>query len=165
MPAVTAVQSGRNLPLLETTPYVFGGVSDTWVKPNTVGTLTNASFGILDLRAAWSQPLPRSTSLELFLDIFNVLDNQAYTRNQDLVAGQGPGPEFGNGPSAFAPAAPPLPGRPLPVLVVRSTAFVGRGRLRAPSLERKGRAQRAEDEASWLSPRILPSALALKSEE
>jgi Carboxypeptidase regulatory-like domain len=100
--SVTAVQSGRNLPLLETTPYVFGGVSDTWVKPNTVGALTNDSYGILDLRAAWTQPLPRSTSLELFLDIFNVLDNQAYTRNQDLLAGQGPGLEFGQGLAAFA---------------------------------------------------------------
>lgn len=91
----TAIQSGRNLPLLETTPYVFGGVLDTWVQPNTVGTLTNPSFGTLDLRAAWSQPLPRSTSLELFLDIFNALDDQATIREQDLVAGQGPGLEFG----------------------------------------------------------------------
>jgi hypothetical protein len=91
----TAVQSGRNLPLLETVPYVFGGVSDTWVQANTVGTLTNPSFGTLDLRAAWSQPLPRSTSLELFLDIFNALDDQATIREQDLIAGQGPGLEFG----------------------------------------------------------------------
>ncbi len=91
----TAVQSGRNLPLLETVPYVFGNVSDTWVQPNTVGTLTNPSYGTLDLRAAWSQPLPRSTSLELFLDIFNALDDQATIREQDLVAGQGPGLEFG----------------------------------------------------------------------
>jgi hypothetical protein len=81
--------------LLETVPYVFGGVLDTWVQPNTVGTLTNPSFGTLDLRAQWSQPLPRSTSLELFLDIFNALDDQATIREQDLVAGQGPGLEFG----------------------------------------------------------------------
>jgi Carboxypeptidase regulatory-like domain len=100
--SVTAVQSQRNLPLLETVPYVFGGVSDTWVKPNTVGALTNDSYGILDLRASWNQPLPRSTSLELFLDVFNVLDNQAYTRSQDLFAGQGPGLEFGQGLAAFA---------------------------------------------------------------
>lgn len=91
----TALQSGRNLPLLETTPYVFGGVSDTWVQPNTVGTLTNPSFGTLDLRAQWNQPLPRSTSLELFLDVFNALNDQSIIREQDLVAGQGPGLEFG----------------------------------------------------------------------
>ena len=72
------------------------------MKPNTVGALTNDSFGILDLRAAWTQPLPRTTSLELFLDIFNVLDNQAFTRNQDLIAGQGPGLEFGKGLTTFA---------------------------------------------------------------
>ena len=100
--SLTAVQSGRNLPLQVVTPYVFGNVSENWVVEDAVGSLTNDSFGILDLRAAWTQPLPRSTSLELFLDIFNVLDNQAYTRNQDLVAATGVGNTFGSGLAAFA---------------------------------------------------------------
>ena len=34
--------------------------------------------------------------MELFADIFNLLDNQDATRNQDLVAGTG-GNEFGDG--------------------------------------------------------------------
>ena len=91
----TALQSGRNLPQQVHDPYVFGGVSEQWLEEDVVGTLTNPSFGTLDLRAAWSQPLPRSTSLELFLDVFNALDDQATIREQDLVAGQGPGLEFG----------------------------------------------------------------------
>jgi hypothetical protein len=94
--SITAIQSGRNLPLLETTPYVYGGVSDTWVKPNTVGALTNDAFGTLDLRAQWNQPLPRQTSLELFLDIFNVTNDQATIRSQDLFAGNGVA-NFGGG--------------------------------------------------------------------
>jgi Carboxypeptidase regulatory-like domain len=80
----SANQSGRNLPVLGA-PFVSGGAVDTWVEPNTVGALTNPSFGTLDLRAQWNQPLPRSTSLELFLDIFNALNDQAVTRNQDLI--------------------------------------------------------------------------------
>lgn len=80
----SANQSNRNLPVLSA-PFVAHGVEDTWVEPNTVGSLTNPSFGILDLRAQWSQPLPRQTSLELFLDIFNALDDQGSTRNQDLT--------------------------------------------------------------------------------
>lgn len=91
----TALQSGRNLPQQVHDPYVFGNISEQWLEEDVVGTLTNPSYGTLDLRAAWSQPLPRSTSLELFVDLFNALNDQAVIREQDLVAGQGPGLEFG----------------------------------------------------------------------
>lgn len=93
----TAVQSGRNLPLLEAPgdAYEYNGVVDTWVQPNTVGALTNPSYGTLDLRAQWNQPLPAGTKLELFVDLFNALNDQAVIREQDLVAGQGAGLEFG----------------------------------------------------------------------
>ncbi|MFL6247981.1 MAG: carboxypeptidase regulatory-like domain-containing protein [Thermoanaerobaculia bacterium] len=82
---LSANQSSRNLPVLSTEPFESNGATDTWVLPNTVGALTNPSFGLLDLRASWSQPLPRSTSLELFLDVFNALNNQDATRLQDLT--------------------------------------------------------------------------------
>ena len=81
---LSANQSGRNLPLLGDAREVNGAV-DTWVEAGTVGSLTNPSYGVLDLRAQWSQPLPRQTSLELFLDIFNALNDQAVTREQDLT--------------------------------------------------------------------------------
>jgi hypothetical protein len=82
---LSATQSGRNLPVLSPDAFESNGAVDHWVLPNAVGTLENPSFGVLDLRAQWSQPLPRQTSLELFLDIFNALDDQAVTRNQDLT--------------------------------------------------------------------------------
>jgi hypothetical protein len=87
--------SGRNLPIRVATPYVVGGASERWLEEGVVGALTNPSYGTLDLRAQWNQPLPRSTSLELFLDVFNALNDQSTIRQQDLVAGQGPGLEFG----------------------------------------------------------------------
>ncbi|HEX2832704.1 MAG TPA: TonB-dependent receptor [Thermoanaerobaculia bacterium] len=83
----TAAQSGRNLPLQVSTPYVVGGISDYWVADNTVGNLTNPSYGTLDLRAQWNQPLPAGTKLELFVDLFNALNDQAVIREQDLVSG------------------------------------------------------------------------------
>jgi hypothetical protein len=81
----SANQSGRNLPVLSPTAFASNGATDNWVLPNTVGSLTNPSYGTLDLRASWAQPLPRSTSLELFLDVFNALNDQAVIRNQDLT--------------------------------------------------------------------------------
>lgn len=81
--------SGRNFPLRVPAAYVAGGVNERWIQDNAIGSLTNPSYGTLDLRASWKQPLMRSTSLELFLDVFNALDDQATTRNQDVVAGTG----------------------------------------------------------------------------
>jgi hypothetical protein len=85
---LSANQSNRNLPVLAHDAFASapnGGAIDTWVEANTVGTLTNPSYGTLDLRAQWNQPLPRQTSLELFIDIFNALNDQAVIRNQDLT--------------------------------------------------------------------------------
>ena len=90
--------SGRNLPIRITAAeaYEFGGVKARWIADDTVGALENPAFGTLDLRAQYNQPLPRGTSLELFLDIFNALNDQATTREQDIVAGLA-GVPFGEG--------------------------------------------------------------------
>lgn len=87
--------SGRNLPLRVPTAaaYEFGGVKARWIEEGAVGGVKNPAYGTLDLRAQWNQPIARTT-LELFLDIFNVLDDQATIRTQDLVAGIG-GVSFG----------------------------------------------------------------------
>ncbi|HEX2060923.1 MAG TPA: TonB-dependent receptor [Thermoanaerobaculia bacterium] len=81
--------SGRNLPLRvpSAAAYEYGGVTARWIEEGAVGGLQNPSYGTLDLRAQWNQPLPRRTSLELFLDIFNALNDQATIREQDIVAG------------------------------------------------------------------------------
>lgn len=97
--------SRRNLPLrvAPADAYVYNGVKARWIPDNTVGSLKNPAYGTVDLRAQWNQPLPRSTSLELFLDIFNALDDQAAVREQDLVAGEGTGRLFGDAISWVAP--------------------------------------------------------------
>ncbi|MGE0453340.1 MAG: carboxypeptidase regulatory-like domain-containing protein [Vicinamibacteria bacterium] len=89
--------SGRNLPIEvpATEAFEFAGIVDRWIAPNTVGALTNPSYGILDLRIEYNRRFGKATG-EIFLDIFNVLNNQDATRNQDLVAGTG-GIAFGQG--------------------------------------------------------------------
>jgi hypothetical protein len=84
----------RNLPLLVDEAYEWGGMLDTWLTPDAVGSLTNPSWYTFDLRGTYTFNLGSNFSLELFLDVFNVLDDQATVRNQDVVAGTG-GTDFG----------------------------------------------------------------------
>ena len=73
--------------------YLFGGVVDRWLAPDSVGSLENPSWGQIDLRAQYVKQIG-TVAGELFVDLFNVLNNQDSVRNQDLVAGQG-GTAFG----------------------------------------------------------------------
>ena len=86
----TFLSSSRHLPLRVPTSqaYLFGGVVDRWLAPDSVGSLTNPSYGQLDLRAQYLKAIGQA-NLEFFVDLFNVLNEQDSTRNQDLVAGQG----------------------------------------------------------------------------
>ena len=64
-------------------------------SPAAVGTLSNPSYGIVDVRLLYNYRLA-GTRLELFPDFFNLLDNQDAIRNQDLLPGAG-GNAFGAG--------------------------------------------------------------------
>ena len=86
--------SGRNLPIEVETPFEFAGITDFWLAPDAVGSLTNPSYGILDVRVEYNRKFGKAGA-ELFVDVFNVLDNQDSTRDQDLVAGAG-GVAFGS---------------------------------------------------------------------
>lgn len=89
--------SGRNLPIRVLTgeEFDFAGITTRWIAPNTVGALENPSFGLLDLRVEYVKDFDRFKG-EIFVDIFNVLDEQDSIRNQDVVAGVGANP-FGDG--------------------------------------------------------------------
>jgi hypothetical protein len=88
----------RNLPIQVDAgqEFEFAGFSNRWLAPDAVGTLTNPSWGILDLRVQYVRDLGENIRSELFVDIFNAFDNQDATRNVDLVAGEG-GTAFGQG--------------------------------------------------------------------
>jgi hypothetical protein len=76
-------------------PYEYAGFTEFWLAPDAVGSLDNPTWGQLDLRAQYKRDFGAFNG-EVFVDIFNVFDNQDSIRNQDLVAGQG-GVSFGEG--------------------------------------------------------------------
>jgi hypothetical protein len=92
---------GRNLPMRVPVAYEYGGVTSRWLAEDSIGSLTNPSYGTLDLRVQYTQPVS-FTNVELFLDVFNALNDQATVREQDLVAGQG-SVQFGDAISWVSP--------------------------------------------------------------
>jgi hypothetical protein len=80
--------SGRNLPMAVEVPFEFAGIVDNWLAEDSVGSLTNPSYGIFDLRLKYDKRFGKA-GVEVFADIFNVFDNQDSIRNQDVVAGVG----------------------------------------------------------------------------
>jgi len=84
----------RNLPMRVDEAYEYGGMNTRWLADDAVGSLENDSWYTFDFRGAYTFGLGSNFSLELFLDVFNVLDDQAAVRNQDVVAGTG-GIDFG----------------------------------------------------------------------
>ena len=87
----TFLASGRNLPIRVSAAeaFEFAGYRTRWLAPDAVGSLTNPSWGQIDLRAQYNRRLGERLSAEFFVDMFNILNNQDPVRNQDLVAGQG----------------------------------------------------------------------------
>ncbi len=84
----TQLASSRRLPIQVATPFAFGGISDNWVDPTAVAAVQNPSWGQFDLRAQYILRMGKA-STELFVDLFNVFNDQATTRTEDLVAGTG----------------------------------------------------------------------------
>jgi len=93
----TFLASGRNLPIRvpAAEAFEFAGYRTRWLAPDAVGSLTNPSWGQIDLRAQYNRRIIEAASVEFFVDLFNVLNTQDPVRNQDLVAGQGT-KAFGN---------------------------------------------------------------------
>ncbi|WKD51408.1 TonB-dependent receptor [Microbulbifer spongiae] len=80
--------SGRHLPVQVEEPYESGGIVENWVDSDAVGSQVASSYGTLDARVKYSFQLA-GYEAEFFLDIFNVLNDQAGIREQDLVSGDG----------------------------------------------------------------------------
>lgn len=98
----TFFASGRNLPLLDVLDpqfngqVSFAGQDGEWLSPLAVGQFENPDYGILDMKLSYLWDLTERVDLDFFLDIFNVLDDQATMIEQDLIAGGG-GADFGEG--------------------------------------------------------------------
>jgi hypothetical protein len=93
----TFLSSSRNLPLRVSTTEAFeyAGYVNRWLAPDSVGQLENPAWGKVDLRAQYNRRIGDQLNAEVFLDLFNIMNNQSSIRNQDLVAGSG-GNAFGS---------------------------------------------------------------------
>jgi hypothetical protein len=83
--------SSRNLPnrVSAAEAFEFAGMRMRWVAPNAVGGFENPSYGTVDLRVQYNKRMFGRTVGEVFLDVFNIANNQSAIRTQELVAGQG----------------------------------------------------------------------------
>jgi hypothetical protein len=93
----TFLASGRNLPIRVSTAdaFEYAGTVQRWIAPSTVGVLENPGYGTVDLRVQYNRRLVGDVAAEVFMDVFNVANNQGALRLQDLVAGSGSNP-FGS---------------------------------------------------------------------
>ena len=96
--SLTALDTGRNLPIqvdLED-EYEFNGATTQWVAPGRRRLDSRTPRGVSSICASQYKRNFAGLGTEVFVDIFNVSDNQTSIRNQDLVAGAG-GTAFGSG--------------------------------------------------------------------
>jgi hypothetical protein len=83
---------GRSLPDRVTTDFAYegwpgGSFEDTWVADDALGFIDGKSYGVLDLRGSYVWSATDRIEVDLFLDVFNVLDDQKVIRVQDLLGG------------------------------------------------------------------------------
>jgi hypothetical protein len=84
----TFASSGRNLPYRVSVPFEFAGITERWLADDAVGSLTNPSWGTVDVRAQYIFNVQQAR-IEAFLDIFNLTNSQDASRLQDVLAGVG----------------------------------------------------------------------------
>jgi hypothetical protein len=86
----TFAQYSRHTPIRVGDAYDSNGATTRWLAPGTVGTHKTDSFGTLDVRAKYTLDISGGRyAAEFFLDMFNLLDDQAPTRDQELSGGDG----------------------------------------------------------------------------
>ena len=82
----------RSLPDRVATDFAFGGwpgggFEDTWIAPDALGFIDGNSYGVLDVRGSYLWSAADRVEVDFFLDVFNLLDDQAVIRVQDLLGG------------------------------------------------------------------------------
>jgi hypothetical protein len=68
--------------------FNFNGTTYPWTEAGAVGAVKTESYGTLDLRVAYDWKLSSRFGLDLYLDVFNVLDDQATTLVESVEAGR-----------------------------------------------------------------------------
>jgi hypothetical protein len=84
----TQLASSRRIPVQSEIPFAFAGIVSNWVPPGVIGGVRNPAYCVFDARVHYVRRFAPVTT-ELFVDIFNVLNDQAAMRTEDLAAGTG----------------------------------------------------------------------------
>lgn len=69
--------------------FDFHGTTYAWTEAGAVGSIKTESYGTLDLRLAYDWRINDRFNADFFVDIFNVLDDQATTLVESVEAGRG----------------------------------------------------------------------------
>lgn len=80
---------GRYLPLREEETYDVGGYEGRWIAAGNVASEKTPAYGTLDVRLKYNYDFTDDYTAEFFVDIFNVLDDQATIEEEAFVAGSG----------------------------------------------------------------------------
>jgi hypothetical protein len=93
----------RNVPAQVTEAYEFMGLTQNWLAA-PFGTEHAPSYYELDVRLKYTTNLTDDRTLEVFVDVFNLLDNQAITEVMPFISGDGIY-DFGEGTDWVSPRA------------------------------------------------------------
>ena len=99
----TSLLYRRHLPLRVEEAYESGGRETRWLDPDSVGSYSTGSYSTLDVRAKYVLDF-KGYQAELFVDVFNLLDDQSPIGEMDLAAGDGDY-TFGQGNQWIEPRA------------------------------------------------------------
>ena len=61
--------------------------TDLWIGEDAVGAIDGSEYGVFDLRGSYLWTPGDRIEVDLFVDVFNVFDDQQTVRVQDLVSG------------------------------------------------------------------------------
>tara|TARA_R110002167_G_scaffold26720_9_gene91852 strand:- start:1130 stop:4075 length:2946 start_codon:yes stop_codon:yes gene_type:complete len=81
--------SGRYVPVQVADSYDFGGYNGRWIAPGNIASEKTPAYGTLDMRVKYTYDFGDDYAAEFFLDIFNVLDDQAVLEEEQFVTGSG----------------------------------------------------------------------------
>jgi hypothetical protein len=87
----------RSVPVRVAAPFAFAGINNQrWLDEGVVGAIESDAYGSLDLRGSYLWNVTERMEVDVFVDVFNALDQQDTTRIQDVVGGAN-GVAFGEG--------------------------------------------------------------------
>ncbi|MEL7059174.1 MAG: TonB-dependent receptor, partial [Acidobacteriota bacterium] len=78
---------GRSLPDQVDTAFEANGVQEFYIEPDAIGFIDGSDYGVLDLRVSYLWGINDRLEADVFLDVFNALDDQQVIKVEDRLNG------------------------------------------------------------------------------